>query len=66
MLDWEGSRRQFCDTSCRQRAYRRRRQGLEENAYSNGPGGQSARRGRVLMSEWTKAEAREFERLFGA
>ncbi len=39
----------------RQRAYRRRRQGLEEWAYSHGPGGESARRSRVPMGELTEA-----------
>jgi hypothetical protein len=57
------TRRVFCDDACRQRAYRRRRQGLDESAYSLGPGGESARRGPVPMWKFTKAEQRELDRL---
>jgi hypothetical protein len=41
-----GRRRTFCSRACRQRAYRRRRQGLPENALAAG-----ARRGRLALAE---------------
>ena len=43
----------FCDDACRQPAYRRRRPGLDEDAYARGPGGQ-------LDVSWT-AQAPDFQ-----
>ena len=44
---------------------RRRRQGLDEDAYGHGPYGQSARRGPVPMWRLTRREESELERLLG-
>ncbi len=65
-LGISGRRRSFCDRRCRQRAWRRRRQGLPEDAYSwPFPGGERAQRGPVPMWRMTRSEQRDFDRLYG-
>lgn len=45
------SRAWFCGVTCRKRAFRRRRAGIPEDAYTTG-----AQRGRVALGVFTRAE----------